>query len=456
MHLGPAPPSTNPSKGFARAEDSELLQRAPFYAIVDEADDTLIDDSGTPLIISSEQQPSENLELLYDWSHEIALRLEKHKDFHFEKRGRSVWLSEAGEQKILLHKRSTQLTTFSQEKLLGQIEKSLVAIHTFQNNRDYVVSDEGSIQIVCESTGRILEGRKWKDGLHQAVEVKEQTTLSTGSETSATITLQELFRRYECIAGMTGTAVTARKEFKKYYRLKVTPIRPHKKNIRTHWKPRVFASQRAKSLAIADSVKEILKARRAVLIGTPSVASSMVLSDQLHQSGLEHVVLNALQNNEEAKIIAQAGMPGRVTVATNMAGRGTDIKLHDDVRKAGGLHVIGTELHRSSRIDRQLVGRAARQGDPGSFQFFLSLDDEFLLNFPPAVAQKLRNRIQKHRLPPNAELPSVWFRRLLRLQKLLETQDTNERLKRFKRATEQIRNCQKAGLDPYLEMVGDL
>lgn len=441
-------PSSSKTYKFHRFDSDARVQRELFYAIVDEADDTLIDDAGTPLLISMEKAAAPETVSLLSWAHEVASQLELGSDFLLE--NKNAALTEYGERRVLLRARPEQLASYSHEHCLTQIEKSLVAQRTMQLNRDYAVTDDG-VQIVCPSTGRILEGRKWKDGLHQAVETKERVSISEATATAATITLQEYFRRYKFLAGMTGTARSAKKEFKKYYKLDVQLIPTHKPTIRQPLPPRVFLTQEHKFDAIVLSIREVLNTRRAVLIGTPSIATSLSLSAHLKAAGIEHVVLNALQNSHEARIVAEAGQPRRVTVATNMAGRGTDIKLHPTVSRSGGLHVIGTELHNSHRIDRQLIGRAARQGDPGSFQFLLSLEDEFLTQFPNDLAERLRSRARSN--AETGQISSRWIHLFQKLQDRLQRKDEKLRLKVFKQATERIKQCSQAGFDPCLEIV---
>ena len=237
---------------------------------------------------------------------------------------------------------------------------------------------DGEIVIVDESTGRIAEGRKWRDGIHQAVEAKEGVEVSVPTGQAARITVQDFFLRYRHLAGMTGTARTSAREFRKVYKLSVVKVPTNRPSQRQRWDDKVFGTEHAKWDAIVDEVKEIHAQGRPILIGTRSIDKSNILSGKLHDAGITHDVLNANEIEREAEIVEFAGLGARVTVATNMAGRGTDIKLGAGVAEKGGLHVVGTELHDSARIDRQLIGRCARQGDPGSYRQFMSLEDKML------------------------------------------------------------------------------
>lgn len=315
--------------------------------------------------------------------------------------------------------------------------------------RDYVVTSDDEIAIVDEGTGRTLEGRKWQSGLHQAVEAKERVPITDETGEAARITVQTFFRRYQHLAGMSGTAMPTASEFRKTYGLRVTAIPTNRRCIRRGLTPKIFATQNAKWNAIVPEIVRLHQAGRAILIGTPSVEASQALGVRLLECGLECQILNALFHEQEGEIVAQAGQPGRITIATNMAGRGTDIHLHDDVRASGGLHVIATELHSNRRIERQLIGRAAQQGDPGSFQFWLSLEDELFRFLPIPKRQQLQSRAR----PGSAgELPVNWLRFFRRIQQAIERRDRKHRRQLLQQERTREKTCVAMGLDPYLEV----
>ncbi len=376
---------TNNEFGFDYLRDNmvqtevERVQGRRHFAIVDEADSVLIDEARTPLIISGRQ--AEDLSL-YPRFRALVPRLERDVHYTIEERTRSVHLTEAG---IAVLERGLGVDNiFSEEnfRLTRYMEAALKAHIIFQRDRDYVVNN-GQVVIVDEFTGRLMEGRRWSDGLHQAVEAKEGVQIQQESVTYATITLQNFFRLYETLSGMTGTAVTDAEEFHEIYKLDVLIIPTHRPMVREDSADLVYRSQREKFNAVVDEVMERNVEGRPVLVGTVSIEDSELLSDLLRRRGTDHEVLNAKQHHREATIIARAGQRGAVTIATNMAGRGTDIKLGDGVARAGGLHIVGTERHESRRVDNQLRGRSGRQGDPGSSRFFVSFEDDIMKRFAP-------------------------------------------------------------------------
>ena len=376
---------TNNEFGFDYLRDNmvqteeQRVQRQRHYAIVDEADSVLIDEARTPLIISGQQ--SEDLSIYPRFS---ALVPQLARDVHYtvEERTRSVHLTEAGIEAL---ERGLGIENiFSEEnfRLTRYMEAALKAQIIYQRDRDYVVND-GRVVIVDEFTGRLMEGRRWSDGLHQAVEAKEGAQIQQESVTYATITLQNFFRLYEKLAGMTGTAVTDAEEFHEIYTLDVVVMPTHRPMIREDRPDFVYRSQREKFKAVIDEVVEHHEAGRPLLVGTVSIEDSELLSDLLRRRGVDHEVLNAKQHHREAAIVARAGQRGAVTIATNMAGRGTDIKLGEGIAGIGGLHIVGTERHESRRVDNQLRGRTGRQGDPGSSRFFVSFEDDIMRRFAP-------------------------------------------------------------------------
>jgi preprotein translocase subunit SecA len=335
------------------------------------------------------------------------------------------------------------------EKLYRKVENALRAELLYQQDRDYVISD-GEVMIVDESTGRTLPGRKWQEGLHQAVECKSGVEVTADTGEAARITVQTFFRRYQFLAGMTGTAVSASGEFRGTYRMSVTRIPTHRPSRRKGLPIRIFTTLEAKWEAVAEQTRILHEQGRAILIGTPSVGASERLSEVLASKGLPYQILNARMHAEEAAIVSQAGQPGRITIATNMAGRGTDIKLHADVHKAGGLHVIATEIHSSLRIDRQLIGRSARQGDPGGYQFLLSLEDEL---FRATKPERHRRWLTAALATGRTELPGRWIRVFRRTQNEMERRARKSRKSMLKEEAQREKIAKRQGLDPYLELV---
>ncbi len=434
--------------------DSELqpaetgVQRGLYFALIDEADSVLIDDAGTPMIIAMEDSMTKSARDLYAWSRQTALRLAPREDYFFDWTHRTAELTNGGCRKLLIRPKPTTLNAVDAEKLYHHVEQALRAELGFLRGRDYVVK-EGEVSIVDESTGRVLEGRKWQDGLHQAVEMKEEVTLSAETGDAARITVQTFFRRYEHLAGMSGTAIAAAQEFRRTYRLHVTAIPTHRRARRIQRSPRIFPTLEAKYAALGQEIQRLQTAGHAVLVGTPSVQASERLGQMLTELQVSHRILNALQHAVEAEIVADAGQPHRVTIATNMAGRGTDILLHDEVRRQGGLHVLATEIHSSRRIDRQLIGRCARQGDPGVYQFWLSLEDELFHDVPAALHHEWRLAAV-----PNArgELPRRWFHVFRRVQRQIESRQRRQRRQLLRQDQEREKTWRAMGLDPYLEL----
>ena len=360
---------------------SQCSQRELHYAIVDEVDSILIDEARTPHIISG--QSDESTEKYYEYAR-WAARLTVGDDYEVDLKHKSASLTEAGIAKM---ERWTGIRNiYDLENVIEahQINQALKATSLFLRDRDYLVKD-GEVIIVDEFTGRTMQGRRWSDGLHQAVEAKEGVKVQQEQKTIATITVQNYFRQYTKLAGMTGTAVTEAEEFHKIYGLDVVIIPTHRPMVRTDSADVIYKSEQSKFEAVIDEIVEMNKAKRPVLVGTVSVEKSERLARMLEKRGVKHNVLNAKQHEREAVIVAEAGQPAAVTIATNMAGRGTDIVLGPGVTDVGGLHIIGTERHESRRIDNQLRGRAGRQGDPGSSKFFISLEDDLMKIFGPAA-----------------------------------------------------------------------
>ena len=355
------------------------VQRDRHFAIVDEADSVLIDEARTPLIISGASQDDTSI---YPRFARIVPQLQENVHYAVDLRHRSVTLTEAGVDHLERALGIDNIYSLENFRLTRYMEAALKAQILYHRDRDYVVKG-GEVIIVDDFTGRLMEGRRWSDGLHQAVEAKEGVQIQRESVTYATITLQNYFRLYEKLAGMTGTAATEAEELSEIYKLEVVVMPTHRPISREDQPDLVYRHQQGKWRAVLEDIREKHAAGRPVLVGTVAIETSEMLAAELKKAGIDHQVLNAKQHEREATIIARAGQPGAVTIATNMAGRGTDIKLGEGVAAAGGLHVIGTERHESRRIDNQLRGRSGRQGDPGSTRFFVSFEDELMKRFAP-------------------------------------------------------------------------
>src|SRR5512143_3744698 len=427
---------TNNELGFDYLRDNmkfsleDYVQREPHYAIVDEVDSILIDEARTPLIISG---PSEESTGKYYTIDKIIPKLQKDTDFTIDEKARTAILTEEGIQKVERLLNVSNLYDPSNIELVHHVLQALKAHSLFKRDVDYVVKD-GEVIIVDEFTGRLMPGRRWSDGLHQAVEAKEGVKIASENQTLATITFQNYFRMYRKLAGMTGTAATEAEEFAKIYKLDVTVIPTNRPLIRLNQPDVVYKTEREKFDAVTNEIAECHEKGQPVLVGTVSIEKSERLSKLLKRQGVPHQVLNAKYHEREAEIVAQAGRAGAVTIATNMAGRGTDILLggnpdflskailskkgldpatapaearqaaldeakkatapeHERVVSVGGLHIIGTERHESRRIDNQLRGRSGRQGDPGSSRFYLSLEDGLLRIFGSERIQRIMDRL---------------------------------------------------------------
>ncbi|MFA5438813.1 Protein export cytoplasm protein SecA ATPase RNA helicase [Dehalococcoides mccartyi] len=385
-----------------RPDLAQCVQRDMNYAIVDEIDNLLIDEARTPLIISA---PDTEAGKLYDVFARLSPRLVAVKDYEINEKDRNAELTEDGwanVEKLLSREgvmKGNSLYDPQNAPLIRHLRNALSAKEFYKKDHQYVVK-EGEIIIIDEFTGRMMLGRRYSEGLHQAIEAKEHVKVQQESKTYATVTIQNLFRMYRKLCGMTGTAATEAEEFSKIYKLEVVIIPTNKPAVREDYGDQIYKDQSAKFKAVVNEIDEMRKLGRPVLVGTVSIENSEMLSNMLKRQGIEHKVLNAKQHEKEAQVVAEAGKPGAVTVATNMAGRGVDILLggkeptkddakvynewqahHQQVLEAGGLHVIGTERHESRRIDNQLRGRSGRQGDPGSSRFYVALDDDIMRRF---------------------------------------------------------------------------
>ncbi|MBQ9817713.1 MAG: preprotein translocase subunit SecA [Proteobacteria bacterium] len=429
---------TNNEFGFDYLRDnmkyqlSDYVQRGHYYAIVDEVDSILIDEARTPLIISGQMEQDLNL---YKEINKLVPFLKRDEDYAVDEKAQSVSLNESGIEKLEKHLNIDNIYDPKYIEYLHHVNKALQAHTLYKLDQNYVI-ENGKIVIIDDFTGRMMHGRRWSDGLHQAIEAKEGVEIQAESQTLATITFQNYFRMYEKLAGMTGTADTEAEEFKKIYKLDVVCIPTAKKIIRKDYQDVIYFNEKAKIAAIAEQIRQCHEKGQPILVGTVSVEKSEVFSKAISKLGIEHNVLNAKNHKREAEIIAQAGRKGAVTIATNMAGRGTDILLGGnpeflarqevgsedapgyqealekyrkqcaaekaEVTAAGGLFILGTERHESRRIDNQLRGRAGRQGDPGASRFFLSLDDDLLRIFG---GEELKNRMAMFGMDKQADVP---------------------------------------------------
>ena len=375
--------TTNNELGFDYLRDNMVVkkenrvQRGLNYAILDEVDSILIDEARTPLIISGGRMQSKNL---YASSDTFVKTLTKEKDYTIDAKTKSVSLTEAGSDKACSFFKLNNLYDIENSALVHHIDQALKANYGMTIDVDYVVQND-EVVIVDQFTGRLMKGREFSDGLHQAIEAKEGVTIQEETRTLATITFQNLFRMYNKLSGMTGTAKTEEEEFRNIYNMYVIEIPTNKEVIREDLTDLVYATKQAKFNAIVNEIERRHKLGQPILVGTIAIETSELVSRLLTRKGIKHEVLNAKNHAREAEIIANAGEKGSVTIATNMAGRGTDIKLGEGVKELGGLCVIGTERHESRRIDNQLRGRAGRQGDPGVSQFFVSLEDDLMVRF---------------------------------------------------------------------------
>ncbi|TWT82041.1 preprotein translocase subunit SecA [Planctomycetes bacterium CA13] len=437
--------------GFSGGGD-EVVMRGMHFCLVDEADSILIDEARTPLIIGSiEDTVRDQIVETYQWASEHAPEFEEDEHFEIDDETKQYELTSRGRQKVRALPKSDLVRTMGLVDLYEYIERSVKVYLEFLLDRQYVVrpGDKGvdEIVIVDEFTGRLAEGRKWRDGIHQAIEAKEKIEISVPTGQAARITVQDLFLRYPHLAGMTGTAATSASELKRIYRTPVIRVPTNRPPKRERLSDRVFGTILAKYEAVADEVQNVNAEGRPVLIGTRSIDKSVILSQMLTERNIEHEVLNANNVAKEAEIVSAAGGRGKVTVATNMAGRGTDIKLDDEIESLGGMHVICTELHDAARIDRQLIGRCGRQGDRGSYRQYLSLDDDILKSgLGPDKAEKLKTKGEV--LKGSADKQANLFRKA---QRKVERKHFRDRMVLMHHEKERKKMQREIGQDPYLD-----
>ncbi|MEI7709092.1 MAG: preprotein translocase subunit SecA [bacterium] len=412
---------TNHEYGFDYLRDnlattvSGLVQRAPNYAIVDEVDSILIDEARTPLIISSAAGDSEDF---YTKFYQIAKQMKRDTDYEVDEKLRAITLTDAGINKAEQLLGVENIYTEKGIKYVHHLETAVKAQAIFLKDKDYVVKD-GEVVIVDPSTGRLQPGRRWSEGIHQAIEAKEGVKIEKETRSSGSITFQNYFRFYKKLGGMTGTAQTSAEEFLKVYGLDVIVIPTHRPIVRMDHNDLIFQTEKGKFQAIAKKIKELNAKEQPVLIGTISIEKNELLSVYLKQEGVQHVILNAKNHEKEGEIIAQAGKRGAVTIATNMAGRGIDIKLggnphtqedYEFVKNIGGLFVLGTERHEARRIDNQLRGRSGRQGDPGDTQFYVSLEDDLMRVFG---SDKIKTMMGRFGIPEDQPIENRFIGRTL-------------------------------------------
>jgi preprotein translocase subunit SecA len=424
------------------------VQRAHHFALVDEADSIFIDEARTPLVIGSPTRPATPDEAeVYVWANGVACQMRPDEHFIWDQLKQKIELTSPGKQLMRWANPPTGPYEHAMDKLEERVEKSLHAHFRFRRDQHYMIDAKGKVIIIDEFTGRRMPDRHWQDGLHQAVEAKEQVPVNFPTEHVAQITFQSYYRLYKKLAGMTGTARPNRWELRRVYKRWVVCVPTNRPVRRIDYPDRVFPNEDAKFDAVVQDVARLCQKGRAVLIGTRSVDKSEKLSARLKEAGVEHQVLNARQHELEAKIVEQAGLAGRVTIATNMAGRGTDIKPPPEVLASGGLHVLGTERHESKRIDRQLAGRSGRQGDPGSSQFFVSLEDELLEGLGPTAQEAWK---QRGRRGGNRDWNSLLslFRRA---QKRVERRHYKSRVDLMVHHKQRQEIMKDLGADPYVD-----
>lgn len=429
-------------------ERAELtpVHRKPNFILIDEADSILIDDARTPLIISAAEDGAtvEQQKELYRWTAKAAKEFVEDEDYWYDREKRRVDLTPEGMALVRKIVKPESLAGIGLLEMYDFMERGVQVARDYKKDRDYVIR-EGEIVIVDESTGRIAEGRRWSRGIHQAIEAGESVELTMDTETQAKITVQSLVSRFPHVSGMTGTAWTSRKEFKKIYQMPVSVIPTNRRPQRIELPIKYTPTEAEKWEQIVRDVIEIHSQGRPILVGTRSIAKSEILAKHFIAANVPHEVLNARQIEREAEIVEAAGEKGRVTVATNMAGRGTDIKISDEVKEMGGLHVIGTEMHESSRIDQQLFGRCGRQGDPGTVQLYLSAEDQLLegaFGLPTAT---------RYRKGAKSRGRSYWITMFQKAQRKVESQHYRSRKILMFSEKQLAKSQREMGLDPILD-----
>jgi preprotein translocase subunit SecA len=431
---------------FVRPLDPRV-QRTHNFALVDEADNIFIDEARTPLIISAPTRPaSPEEQVVYKWADKLAKGMQRDRHFTLDEKKQKIELTEEGLQLTRWSNPPTGPHSHAMDKLFEHVERAIQAHHRFRRDQHYMV-EKDKVVIIDEFTGRRMPDRHWREGLHQAVEAKEGAPITLAADHAAQITFQSYFRLYKKLAGMSGTAAQNFWELRRVYKLWVVQVPTNCPVRRDQWTDRVFPTEDAKFEAVVQEVIRLREQGRPILIGTRSVEKSENLSTRLRHAGIEHQVLNAKQHEQEAKVVEQAGQTGRVTIATNMAGRGTDIKLGPGVVEAGGLHVLGTERHEARRIDRQLAGRSGRQGDHGSCQFFLALDDELLEGLGP----ERQHSLQEFGRNGGSVAWQNYRRTFLRAQRRVERRHFRQRVDLMLYEKQRQEILKDLGADPYVD-----
>lgn len=442
------PSSSQHASGNLSGKRKVTVQRGLLpYLLVDEADSLLIDEARTPLIISSQATDSDAVEALFRWCASVAEGFRKPDFIEVDEASEQRELTPSGLRHLRSLSKPTAIDDVPMSEIAEAVVRSVTVAETLQRDQHYVVRD-GQVLIVDEHTGRIAEGRKWRNGIHQAVEAREQLALTPFTQHAARITTQELISKYERFTGMSGTLQTAGFELRRVYGSPVMMVQTNKQSRREYLDDLAFATSEQRWDALVDDVVKRNSFGRPVLIGTRSIDQSEQLSQRLAAKNIDHQVLNARNHAREAEIVADAGRPGCVTVATNMAGRGTDIRLQGDSKERGGLHVVIAELYPSSRIDMQLAGRCARQGDPGSTQRFMSLEDEIV-----EEGMGLEDAEQLRRSTTTKQQATAAIKRILKAQVNVERKHREERAMMLAQMRQQMRQLTQMGLDPYLDGV---
>lgn len=429
---------------------SDKVQRGHNFMLVDEADSILIDEARTPLIVSSlPDEIAQASVALYRWCAEISSQFEQNEHFELKPKSKQLDLTSEGRRLVRTLPKPELLNQTPILDIYEQVEQAIYVDQNYFRDRHYVIRDN-EVVIVDEFTGRLAEGRKWRSGIHQAIEARENLEVSIETGEAARVTIQDLFLMYNTLAGMTGTAGNSGPELKKIYKVGVVEVPTNKPSQRKQWPDLVFGSESQKWEAIVDEVEAVHKTGRPVLVGTRSIDKSEILSQMLEKRKIKHEVLNARHLAHEAMIVAAAGRIGHVTVATNMAGRGTDIKVEAKAIEVGGLHVVCTELHESARIDRQLIGRCGRQGDVGSYRQFMSLDDDIL---KVGLGEKRSIEMKSYARLPAARLQrfSAIFRQA---QRRIERKHFDSRKILLHREKLRSELQLEMGQDPYLDVAG--
>jgi preprotein translocase subunit SecA len=423
------------------------IQREHHFALVDEADNIFIDEARTPLIIAAPTRmaaPEE--QVVYRWADRLARTVERERHFTVDEKKQKIELTEECKQLVRWSNPPTGPHSHAMDKLFEHIERAIFAHHRYRLDQHYMI-EKDKIVIIDEYTGRRMPDRHWREGVHQAVEAKEGVPITLASDHAAQVTFQSYFRLYKKLAGMTGTAAQNFWELRRVYKLWVVCVPTNQRVIRQQAPDRVFPDEDTKFDAIVEEVVHLHQKGRPVLIGTRSVEKSEKLSERLRRAGIDHQVLNARHHEHEAKIVSQAGHTGRVTIATNMAGRGTDIKLSPGIAEVGGLHVFGTERHEARRIDRQLAGRAGRQGDPGSAQFCVALDDELL----EALGQRRQEALRAIGQRGGRKAWSKYRSLFMKAQRRVERRHKRQRMDLMAYEKQRQEILKDLGADPYVD-----